>query len=610
MKLKSSIFIKLLAVILPLVCVPIATVGYFSVAASVERVNRLVRQEQILKLEAAAQRIDNLFANCRIDLETLSRLPTLEDYHLARSFRLEAEAGFNRDNIAKIFNDFRLRTPHYYRIVLLDADARELVEVGADGITPEPGQGGDYEFVVRIGALADGEAYFSPVVRAVGREGYVIRAVRPFFTGLGERAGTVMIELDFERIMQFVGSIQVGEEGYGFLIDGEGRAIAHPFYAPYEFGPEKYPDKSVADLTEAMLSGETGWKNYFFEGKEKVAAYAPIPSMGWSMAVTIPIEEFRAEAQAVRTRVIQVVILALILTIAGVSILSYNLLRPVRRLVEATDRLARGELDSEIPVRSGDELGELTQSFNRMVRNLERTRDELVRSEKLISLGRLSAGVAHEIRNPLNAMKGAIVHLRRRRAGDELIDEFTSLVLEEIDRLNRFVTDFLYFARQSPPRPVPTDLNRLVRSTRSLFDEQAREKGIMFHSNLDPDLPPAPVDPYQMEQVLVNVIVNALEAMPHGGGVTVSTSVLHTGEADDRRWVRIAIHDSGEGIPDEAAKSVFDPFFTTKESGTGLGLPISLGIVESHGGVFRIESRDGQGATVFIELPLPRNKER
>jgi two-component system, NtrC family, sensor kinase len=256
-------------------------------------------------------------------------------------------------------------------------------------------------------------------------------------------------------------------------------------------------------------------------------------------------------------------------------------------------------------VKSGDELGTLTRSFNRMVRNLRDTRNELVRSEKLISLGRLSAGVAHEIRNPLNAMKGAIVHMKRRRTDDPLIQEYTQLILEEISRLNLFVTDFLYLARQAAPNPVPTDINEIVKNVFTLFEKRLGEKPIKVAMRLDPSLPLLKADPNQMEQVIVNILINAMDAVSDGGSIEVSTTMKRNDhEAGSQATVLITIEDDGVGIPERDLQSVFDPFFSNKEGGTGLGLPISLGIVESHGGLLKIKSREGEGTTVIIELPI------
>ena len=436
----------------------------------------------------------------------------------------------------------------------------------------------------------------------------MIQAAKPCRMGALDSPGLVSITLDFERIVDIVKAIQVGERGYAFLVDADGRSIAHPFFDPYRINLLDYPETSVRELGLDMQRSGTGWKNYHFQGEDKVAAYAPIPIMSWSLAVTIPNVELKKEAQAIRNRVIQVVLITIILALVGAGFLAYNFLRPVGRLVNATNRVARGDQVQEIPVKSNDELGQLTESFNHMVRNLSRVQNELIRSEKLISLGRLSSGVAHEIRNPLNAMKGAVVYIKRHRADDELVTEYGQVVLDEIDRLNRFVTEFLFFAKQSPPRLVPTDLNKLIVSIQILFEEQARSSHIAFLNNLDGNMPLINVDPHQMERVLVNILINAMESMSGGGTVTFSTLIRNTGlPAGSAHGIRITIHDNGCGIPPEHLSNIFDPFFTTKETGTGLGLPLSLGIVEYHGGEIGVDSKAGQGTTVTIELPYDPN---
>lgn len=603
--MKFSIFIKLLLLILPLVCLPIATVGYYAVRASVEQVNRLVRQEQMLNLEATAGKINDIMENCRLDLDTLSRLPVIEDYYLARSFRLEAETEFHYENILRIFTDFIRRTPYYSRLLYQEPGGETTVVAGREDHSPESSGRAVQLGLKRPDDKGTGDIIFSPIIHLPGRRGYVMLAAKPFLTGWKEQAGRVVIELDFNHITEVVRAIHVGERGYAFLVDEQGWSIVHPQFEPYEFGFRNVADESLRELTNEMINGEAGWKTYQFQGEEKMAAFAPIPAMNWSLAVTIPSSVIGQEARAIQTKVIQVTLVALVLAVAGVSILSYNLLRPVRRLVNATNRIADGDMSHEIKVSSNDELGDLTESFNRMVRNLSRVQNELVRSEKLISLGRLSAGVAHEVRNPLNAMKGAIVYMKRRRPDDPLIEEYTGLVLDEIDRLSRFVTEFLYFAKQSPPLTVPTNLNRLILATLHRFQELAEEKEITFASNLDFKLPEMELDPHQIERVLINLILNAVEAMPDGGTITFSTLFLKAdtnGKKTGR--VRIVVHDNGLGIPEDRLPYIFDPFFTSKETGTGLGLPLSLGIIEYHGGTINLSSREGRGATVTLELPM------
>ena len=428
----------------------------------------------------------------------------------------------------------------------------------------------------------------------------------PFYSGWREFSGLIVIDLDYEKIIQLVSGIRVGEKGYAFLVDSQGRNTAHPHYAPYQLNIDSYPEPSLKELVQEMITGASSWKNYVHDNVEKVAAFAPIPDMGWSLAVTIPVDELGKEALAIKWRVIEVAAIIFVFAVVGVSFLSYYLLRPVRELVAATNRMAEGNLNQEIPLRSRDELGDLTRSFNHMVKNIARIQNELVRSEKLISLGRLSAGVAHEIRNPLNAMKGAIVHIQRRRPGDPLIEEYTHLVSEEIDRLNLFVTEFLHFARQPQPKPVPTDLNQLILSTQNLFAKQADEKDIRLHQPTGPA--PAP---------------GVRGSQSDGAGFHQCPDQCHGCAAFRRRYhffhacpdnaremgdrpdqVRIEIRDNGIGISDAHLQDVFDPFFSTKESGTGLGLPLSLGIVESHQGRMTLSSGQEIGGTVVV-IALP-----
>ena len=601
MRIRISIFSKLLMFIIPMVCLPVAVVGYSSIQASVERVNRLVRQEQMVQVEAAANKIDDIFYHCRVDLTTISRSPILAEYHLARLFRLEAEAEFNRDNLRKLFEDILARTPFYYGIRVLNEYEEELISVGGPGAVNALDNQSRKLFFGKNPSMRPVGVHFSGLVHCRDREGYVVHCSKAFFTGWQEFAGVIVIDVDFKKIRHFIGAIRIGEEGYSFLTDNEGKTLVHPFYGPYEYDAKNSPDQSLVRLAKDMAAGATGWQEYTFQGRKKVAAFAPIPTMNWSMAVTIPIEEFGKEAQAIRTKVIQLVVATILVTLLGAFVLSYHLLRPVRRLVTATNHLAAGDMSQMIPVKSSDELGDLTRSFNRMVNNLSRIQKELVRSEKLISLGRMSAGVAHEIRNPLNAMKGAMVHLGQKYGHEPLIRQYTQLVAEEIDRLDRVVSEFLYFSKQAPPRFETVEIKRIILGTEDLLAGEAQKKGIRFQNRLEPSLPLVQLDTHQMEQVLLNLFINAMDALKEGGEIEVGALVL---DMAGGKKLLLVVKDNGAGINDQDLPNVFDPFFTTKEDGTGLGLPLSLGIVEAHGGAIQIDSQAGRGTQVTIFLPL------
>ena len=603
MTVRFSITLKLLLLILPLICLPIAITGYFSIHAAVDRVNRLVRQEQTGQVAEAANKISNIYEKLRIDLGIITTLPVLEDYYIARSFRLRAETEFNRDTIARLFQDFISRTPYYRRIQYLDQTGAELITVGANGAITYGGKGGHNPFFSQLRHRAPGEVFISDIANGDNATGKVMHWSKAVLSAMGDFTGVVVIDLDFDSIVHIVNAIHVGNNGYAFLVDQLGRVVVHPRYAPYTQSLDTAKDPSLKQMVEKMITGATGWEQYSFDGEQKIAAFAPISPMGWSIAATIPTGEFMKEARAIQKRALQVVALTLGFAVLGLSVLSYFILRPVRNLVAATQKIAAGDLNQEIPVHSGDELGDLTRSFNRMVKNLAQTQNELVRSEKLISLGRLSAGMAHEIRNPLNAIKGAVVYIQRRRPDDPLVQEYTHLVSEEIDRLNSFVTDFLYFAKQAKPKPAPVDLNQLILSVQQLFSEQAQKHNIHFSNRLSEGLPPIMLDRHQIEQVMVNLVINAMDALPEGGKMTFSTFLLQNVDGHPNR-VRVELRDNGIGIPESHLQAIFDPFFSTKESGTGIGLPLSLGIIESHGGTLTVRPREQSGTLATFELPV------
>ena len=600
MRIHFSVTFKLLFFILPLICFPTAVVSYLSYDTSIESVTLLSREQQLLQAEAVAEQIDNIFQSCFLDLKLMAQLFVIPK-NIGEKNAPQREKGrdFKNERILKAFFE---RSPYFISIRIIDPDGREMAGV----CRKEAGRcSGEEAFPQGIitHQIKQGVS-MSEVITLPFKKGYLICFSRSLHGQDGEYAGRVVLFFDYGKILELIRTVVIGVEGYAFMVDHLGRTVAHPRFRPYEYNLSKYSDPRFREFVVDMICAETGWKRYNYLG-EKAAAYAPIRTMGWSVAVSIPIEEFKKEAKTLRKRMLEAVIITLLLAAFVVVILSYHLLRPIKRLAIVTERIADGNLAQAIPVISSDEMGMLTKSFNRMVENLRRMRDELIRSEKLIAMGKLSAGVAHEIRNPLNAMKGAIVYLQRRRPGDGLILEYTGIILEEVERLNRFVTEFLSYARQPPLNLMLEDLNVLVEKNTTLFEEKLREKAIVLYKDLDPQLPMFPMDSNQIGQVITNLLINAMDAMPEGGILEIKTGAVRETELQDFSGrVVMTMKDNGIGISKDDLRGIFDPFFSTKENGVGLGLPISLRIVENHGGSLTIESREGDGTTLTLELKI------
>jgi len=229
---------------------------------------------------------------------------------------------------------------------------------------------------------------------------------------------------------------------------------------------------------------------------------------------------------------------------------------------------------------------------------LQHLRKEVERSQRLAAVGSLAAGVAHEIRNPLSSLKGFATYFRQRYGGVPEDVKVADIMIQEVDRLNRVITELLEFSRPMELKRKATDLAGLVRHALGTIEGQARERAIAVQSHLPPSIPRAFIDPDRMTQVFLNLFLNALAAMDRGGVLTVGTA------RQDDDTLRVSVADTGTGIRKEDLGRVFDPYFTTKPSGTGLGLAIVHRIVEAHGGEIRLESEPGKGTTFTILLPI------
>ena len=297
--------------------------------------------------------------------------------------------------------------------------------------------------------------------------------------------------------------------------------------------------------------------------------------------------------------------------------------RPVRVLIQGTHRVAGGDLDYRLPVGSDDELGDLAASFNKMTAEvagvqakieeqvrrktaeLERVHKNMLASEKMASIGKLAATVAHEINNPLfGILTYARLVLRELLkhdipGRDELAEQLTTIERES-KRCGDIVKNLLTFARQAPSHREPNDLNTVIRRAVLLVKHKLELQSIELTENLAADLPPVECDANQIQQTVLVLMVNASEAMAKGGSLHISTEFDSISEQ-----VRIRVKDTGGGIPDEVLPHIFDPFFTTKEDQlrTGLGLAVAHSIVEQHGGEIAVRSVPGEGTEFTVALP-------
>jgi two-component system NtrC family sensor kinase len=277
-------------------------------------------------------------------------------------------------------------------------------------------------------------------------------------------------------------------------------------------------------------------------------------------------------------------------------------IRPVRALVAATRRVASGDLATRIPAQASHELGDLARAFDTMTERVAEAQRQLTQADKLASIGRLAAGVAHEINNPLTGVLTYASHLARRAERDPETRQDLEVVVREAKRCRDIVKELLDFARPAPPERRPTELNEVVRRSVSVVMSQLALNRVALELDLAESLPALPADANQLQQVVINLLLNAADAIGAGGGaIRVATRQATVPQPS----VEISVEDDGCGIRAEDMTRLFEPFFTTKiRRGTGLGLAVTWGIVKAHGGTIDVRSEQDKGTRFTVRLPL------
>jgi signal transduction histidine kinase len=304
----------------------------------------------------------------------------------------------------------------------------------------------------------------------------------------------------------------------------------------------------------------------------------------------------------------------LVTMLAGISAavyLAFRFTKPIDMLVDGAKQVAQGNLYISLPAAGSDEMGRLAQTFNQMVERLRQNRqlqERLNEAEKLSLLGRFAATVAHEVRNSLNFINLSIDQIRaKHNEGDERsardLHRNLGNIKDEISRLNRLVNDFLAAGRQTPPSLKPCNLRATLEEAVALVEKQAHNQSVTITTEIPQDLPVFRLDTAQMKTCFLNILTNAIQAMPRGGGVHITGRRIGAPGTDERFELRFA--DTGPGIPREQREKVFAPFYSTKTTGFGLGLAITRKIVEEHGGNVFVADGASPGTVIVLELPLP-----
>ena len=425
-------------------------------------------------------------------------------------------------------------------------------------------------------------------------------------------------------LQTLVAKNEMAGKGIAFIVDRNGILIAHPD-RPRALQKENINANEAVTRIRAGKSGIGEFRDEL--GDQMVGAYVPVNKYNLGVVVQEPISSAYFEMRRLESNSLLFVIAGIVLTALTGIFFARSIEKPIKALTLGTEAVSRGELGYTILVESSDEIGKLANAFNKMTKDLRDSQEKLILSEKLASLGTMAAGMAHEIKNPLVSLRTFTQLLEQKWDDKEFREKFSTIIPHEIERINRIAESLLKFGRPMKPELTKVDINSLLEEVLLLFESECKKYNVSVTKKLA-ELPEISGDPGQLSQTFVNIVKNAIESMQEKGGeLIVKTDigeVIKLGKIQDRKgvikgdevvWgeqeellkpipvVFIEITDTGEGIAEENLKSLFDPFFTTKMTGTGMGLPITLRIIEEHKGSVKVRSKQGKGTTFIITLP-------
>ncbi|HCL81219.1 MAG TPA: hypothetical protein DHW81_03015 [Nitrospiraceae bacterium] len=392
---------------------------------------------------------------------------------------------------------------------------------------------------------------------------------------------------------------------YLTILDEDGKVISHNNITEYG---KVYSDPLTV---KALKANNTVVQQFSHSGDSSMDFGVPL-SIGkkrWgTLKFGISLKKVEQESLATISKIIISTLFFLAGGFVIILFLNRRFIGPITQLANTMEK-ARGDyLDVKVDVKGSDELAALGERFNSMIERIkqaneeiQRTHENLVKSEKLASIGILAAGVAHEINNPLGGLFNCVQIMRQNGNNPEFREKYLSLVHEGLERIEGTVSKLLWMARKGEHRPVDIDLRHAVNEVYSLVEYKLRKSGVSFTNEISDGLRLA-VDPHDFQQVILNLFINAAHAMNNGGSLNVR------GYNEDS-MLKIEVTDTGEGISRENIRKIFDPFFTTKPpgEGTGLGLWLSYEIIRNYNGEILVESEPGKGSTFMLSFPVNLN---
>ncbi len=474
------------------------------------------------------------------------------------------------------------------------------------------------------GAIHSNDFHWADVYLFASTQKPGITVSAPIFGDRKVLRGVCGIDIDLSAFSRFLKGIDIGKQGVAYIYENKkGYVIAHPglVQLPWNLKHIDLLRTCLADLKrKGVAFGMTG-----YQGENYFTASTNYPGMDWTVGVTISVSDYMKNLRFIKETIYSLVIAGILLSSLLSYLLAMTIIRPLHSLQQGIERISRGDLDYKVEIEDPDIASSLAGSFNKMAFSLQKslaelklTYAELAEKEKLAAVGKMTAGIAHEIKNPLGIIQGSAQIVSNRERPWEMREKAACFIIDEVARLNNTLKSFLTFARPVSPVFQETDVIWLLEETLSATEERYLDDGYTFVKDFPSKTPLISADSDQIRQIFWNILINAMQSMPNGGPINIRVRVEKDPDILDqekerisignpfaapRDWLIVSIEDKGSGIAKEHFDKILDPFVSFRDDGIGLGLSIVSQIVKLHNGHIRIESKSREGTTFFLFFP-------
>ena len=584
-RISTRLSTRLLFTLTLLSALPLIIVGVFMTSVTKDSLSEYVK---IQHFEIARRANNEIQLFLEIPIKTLQILRETQDI-----------AEMNPFAQGLILNKIRSADPIFNRIIITDTLGNLVTSTDFEELITNYSQEEFYKVSI------NGQSFFSNVMFNEAKEPFVISSqpIRRFDEIVGILAG----EINLTSIWQLVDKIRVGETGSAFVISKSGQLIAHP-------DKRKVLERvSVIDSSQIYSfsdSTETTFVFSSFDDVEMLGTYSYLRQFDWIVVIQQPVYEAYGLATRMLYQVFAFVGLVIMIAILLAYLLEKRITQPINTLVDGVKRYADGDLDFRISIEQFEEIEVLAEEFNAMAEKILDHQRKLRRVERLAAMSKFATLVSHEIRNPLNSMNINMQILKREieRPDGELEKKrkYFDIILSEIQRMDNLINNFLMISR--PPRFdfLPNDLHDVLDEVVLMHEGNSKQQDVQLVKEYYGEKILANVDRDQMKQVFHNIIINALQAMPDGGSLTLKTSIHKMRNKLKQKVdsLRIEFIDTGIGIPKDKTKDIFEIYYTSKKTGTGLGLAIARQIVEGHFGNISVSSKEMLSTKIIIDIPV------